>query len=158
MHPRIASLVEQYDRGGLSRRELIKGLSLLMAGGATTAQAQPAQPAPPASLRGTRIDHVSVLVSDMQKSAAFYQNVFGLTALSEDKPNQILRLGRDRTIVSLRHEPPMVGVVDHFAIAVEGFNRQAVTEQLKQHGLTPQENIQYGFYVKDPDGAVVQVV
>jgi hypothetical protein len=52
----------------------------------------------------------------------------------------------------------MVGVVDHFAIAVEGFNRQAVTEQLKQHGLTPQENIQYGFYVKDPDGAVVQVV
>lgn len=152
MDPRIASLVEQYDRGGLSRRELIKGLSLLVAGGATAAQAQPA------SLKGTRIDHVSVLVSDMPRSAAFYQNVFGLTALSEDKPNQILRLGRDRTIVSLRHEPPMVGVVDHFAIAVEGFNRQAVTEQLKQHGLTPQENVQYGFYVKDPDGAVVQVV
>ena len=155
MDTRIASLVEQYERGGLSRRELIKGLSLLVAGGATPAQAQTAAPAP---LRGTRIDHVSVLVSDMQKSGAFYQNVFGLTALSEDKPNQILRLGRDRTIVSLRHEPPMVGVVDHFAIAVEGFNRQAVTEQLKQHGLTPQENIQYGFYVRDPDGAVVQVV
>lgn len=155
MDPRIASLVDQYERGGLSRRELIKGLSLLVAGGATAAQAQTATPAP---LRGTRIDHVSVLVSNMQKSAAFYQNVFGLTTLSEDKPNQILRLGRDRTIVSLRHEPPMVGVVDHFAIAVEGFNRQAVTEQLKQHGLTPQENIQYGFYVKDPDGAVVQVV
>ena len=155
MDTRIASLVDQYERGGLSRRELIKGLSLLVAGGATAAQAQTPSPAP---LRGTRIDHVSVLVSDMQKSAAFYQKVFGLTALSEDKPNQILRLGRDRTIVSLRHEPPMVGVVDHFAIAVEGFNRQAVTEQLKQQGLTPQENIQYGFYVRDPDGAVVQVV
>jgi catechol 2,3-dioxygenase-like lactoylglutathione lyase family enzyme len=155
MDTRIASLVDQYERGGLSRRELIKGLSLLAAGGATASHAQTTAPAP---LRGTRIDHVSVLVSDMQKSAAFYQQVFGLTALSEDKPNQILRLGRDRTIVSLRHEPPMVGVVDHFAIAVEGFNRQAVTEQLKQHGLTPQENIQYGFYVKDPDGAVVQVV
>ena len=155
MDTRIASLVDQYERGGLSRRELIGGLSLLVAGGTIAAQAQPPSPAP---LRGTRIDHVSVLVSDMQRSAAFYQNVFGLTALSEDKPNQILRLGRDRTIVSLRHEPPMVGVVDHFAIAVEGFNRQAVTEQLKQHGLTPQENVQYGFYVKDPDGAVVQVV
>ena len=156
METRIASLVDQYERGGLSRRELIKGLSLLV-GGATAAQAQPAAPTP-ASLKGTRIDHVSVLVSDMQRSAAFYQNVFGLTALSEDKPNQILRLGRDRTIVSLRHEPPMVGVVDHFAIAVEGFNQQSVTQQLKQHGLTPQQNIQFGFYVKDPDGAVVQVV
>src|SRR5262245_5538211 len=101
METRIASLVEQFERGGLSRRELIKGLSLLVASGATAAQAQPA------SLRGTRIDHVSVLVSDMPRSAAFYQSVFGLTTLSEDKPNQILRLGRDRTIVSLRHEPPM---------------------------------------------------
>jgi catechol-2,3-dioxygenase len=155
MDSRIASLVDQYERGGLSRRELIKGLSLLVAGGVTAAHAQTASPAP---LRGTRIDHVSVLVSDMQKSAAFYQNVFGLTALSEDTPNQILRLGRDRTIVSLRHEPPMVGVVDHFAIAVDGFNQQAATAQLKQHGLTAQQNIQYGFYVKDPDGAVVQVV
>jgi catechol 2,3-dioxygenase-like lactoylglutathione lyase family enzyme len=153
METRIASLVEQFEHGGLSRRELIAGLSLLVAASrATTADAQPA------SLRGTRIDHVSVLVSDMQRSVAFYQSVFGMTALSEDKPNQILRLGRGRTIVSLRREPPMTGVVDHFAIAVEGFNRQAVTEQLKPHGLTTQENIQYGFYVKDPDGVVVQIV
>ena len=153
METPIASLVEQFERGGLSRRDLIKGLSLLVAaGGATAATAQPA------ALKGTRIDHVSVLVSDMARSAAFYQSVFGLTALSEDKPNQILRLGRDRTIVSLRHEPPMTGVVDHFAIAVDGFDRQAVTEQLKPHGLTTQENIQYGFYVKDPDGVVVQIV
>ena len=155
MDTRVASLVEQFERGGMTRRELITGLSLLVAGAAGGAAVATAQPA---SLKGTRIDHVSVLVSDMQRSAAFYQNVFGLTALSEDKPNQILRLGRDRTIVSLRHEPPMVGVVDHFAIAVDGFNRQAVTEQLKQHGLTTQENVQYGFYVRDPDGAVVQIV
>jgi catechol-2,3-dioxygenase len=154
METRIASLIEQFERGGLNRRQLIQGLSMLVAaaGAGTTAAAQ----AP--SLRGTRIDHVSVLVADLQRSATFYQSVFGMKALSEDKPNQILRLGNDRTIVSLRHEPPMTGVVDHFAIAVEGFNRQTVTEQLKQHGLTPQENVQYGFYVKDPDGMVVQVV
>ena len=163
MDTEITSLVTQFEQGGLSRRQLIQRLSLLVA----IAQAAPAaaqstaanaQPAPPAPLRGTRIDHVSVLVADLAKSAAFYQSVFGMTTLSEDKPNQILRLGRDRTIVSLRHEGDARGVVDHFAIAVDGFNRQATTEQLKQHGLTPQENIQYGFYVKDPDGMIVQVV
>jgi catechol 2,3-dioxygenase-like lactoylglutathione lyase family enzyme len=153
MDTTIATLIEQFERGGLTRRQLIQGLSLLVA----AAQAAPAA-AQPASLHGTRIDHVSVLVADLQRSAAFYQSVFGLMPISEDKPNQILRLGRDRTIVSLRHEGNASGVVDHFAIAVENFNRQTVTEQLKQHGLTPQENIQYGFYVKDPDGAIVQVV
>ena len=148
----IADLVNRFEGGRLTRRQLIQGLSMLMATGSS-----PASAAQAAGLRGTGIDHVSILVEDLQRSATFYQNVFGMTPLSEDKPNQILRLGMKRTIVSLRHEGT-AGVVDHFAISVENFNREAVTEQLKQHGLTPQQNVQFGFHVKDPDGAVVQVV
>ena len=149
----ITGLVEQFEHGRLTRRELIQGLSLLMA------SAVPAAPAAQtSSLHGTGIDHVSILVSDMTRSAAFYQSVFGMTPISEDKPNQILRLGMKRTIVSLRHEPPTTGIVDHFSISVENFNRDAVTRELQSHGLTPQNNIQFGFHVKDPDGVVVQVV
>ena len=147
----ISDLVSRYDAGRLTRRQLIQGLSMLVAGGASAAQAQPA------GLTATGIDHVSILVADLQRSATFYQNVFGMKPLSEDKPNQILRLGAKKTIVSLRHEPP-IGIVDHFAISVENFNREAVTERLAAHGLTPQQNVQYGFYIKDPDGAVVQIV
>jgi hypothetical protein len=62
-----------------------------------------------------------------------------------------------RAIVSLRQEAP-AGMVDHFAIGVESFNRDTVTSVLKQHGLTPQENLEFGFHVKDPDGANVQIV
>ena len=36
--------------------------------------------------------------------------------------------------------------------------REAVTAQLKQRGLVPQQNVQYGFHIKDPDGVVVQIV
>jgi hypothetical protein len=78
-----------------------------------------------------------------------------MTPLSEDKPNQILRLGMKRTIVSLRREGP-TGIVDHFAISVENFNREAVTQQLSQHALTPQQNVQFGFHIKDPDGELVE--
>jgi catechol 2,3-dioxygenase-like lactoylglutathione lyase family enzyme len=147
----ISDLIGRFESGALTRRQLIQGLSMLAAGGASAASAQPA------GLHATGIDHVSILVNDMARSAAFYQSVFGMTQVSEDKPNQILRLGGKRTIVSLRHEPP-AGIVDHFAISVENFNREAVTERLKEHGLTPQQNVQYGFYVKDPDGVVVQIV
>jgi len=149
----IAELVSRFERGAVTRRQLIQGLSMLLA---TTAPSA-VKAAQTGGLRGTGIDHVSILVADLQRSAAFYQSVFGMTPLSEDKPNQILRLGMKRTIVSLRHEGAP-GIVDHFAISVENFNREAVTEQLKQHGLTPQQNVQFGFHVKDPDGAVVQVV
>jgi catechol 2,3-dioxygenase-like lactoylglutathione lyase family enzyme len=148
----ISDLVSRFESGRLTRRQLVKGLSMMMAGGSSVAGAAQAT-----GLRGTGIDHVSVLVNDMQRSAAFYQNVFGLTQVSEDKPNQILRLGAKQTIVSLRHEGP-AGVVDHFAISVENFNRQAVTDKLATHGLTPQQNVQFGFHIKDPDGVVVQIV
>ena len=149
----VDDLVRRFERGALTRRQVVQGLLTLVAG-AGTSHAEAAQAG---SLRGTGIDHVSILVTDLQRSAAFYQRVFGMTPVSEDKPNQILRLGTNRTIVSLRHEGPS-GIIDHFAISVENFNRDAVTEQLKQHGLTPAQNVQFGFHVTDPDGVVVQVV
>jgi hypothetical protein len=33
-----------------------------------------------------------------------------------------------------------------------------VTRTLQQHGLKPDENWQYGYYVKDPDGVNVQLL
>ena len=149
----IADLVNRFEVGGLTRRQLIQGLSMLMAASAVPA----AGAAQTGELHGAGIDHVSILVDDLQRSAAFYQRVFGITPLSEDKPNQILRLGMKRTIVSLRHEGP-AGVIDHFAITVENFNRETVTQRLASHGLTPQQNVQFGFHIKDPDGVVVQIV
>ena len=150
----IDDLVRRFELGAVTRRQLIQGLSTLVVGATAASRADAAQAG---GLRGTGIDHVSILVNDLQRSATFYQSVFGMTPVSEDKPNQILRLGMKRTIVSLRHEGPS-GVADHFAISVENFNRDAVTEQLKQHGLTPQQNVQFGFHIKDPDGVVVQIV
>jgi catechol 2,3-dioxygenase-like lactoylglutathione lyase family enzyme len=154
----IAQLVNRFESGGLTRRELIGSLTALVtiSGGSPPAAAQKA------GLTATGIDHTSVLVTDLQRSAEFYGRVFGLRTVSEDTANRILRLGTagtgvGSTIVSLRQQTPP-GVIDHFAISVENFNRDAVTQVLKQHGLTPAQNIEFGFHIKDPDGAVVQIV
>src|ERR1041384_874656 len=96
----ITDLVSRFERGALSRRQLIQALSMLVAAGPAAGAVAAQTP----GLQGTGIDHVSVVVSDMPRSTAFYQRVFGMTQVSEDKPNQILRLGNQRTIVSLRHE------------------------------------------------------
>ena len=143
----VSDLLIRFERGALSRRELIGALALLASAGATSA----------ATLKGASINHVSVLVTDMARSIDFYGRVFGLTLVNEDKANKIARLGAGgKILVSLRIEPPP-GVIDHFAIGVEGFNRDAVTADLKGFGLTPADNIQFGFHVRDPDGAVVQI-
>jgi catechol 2,3-dioxygenase-like lactoylglutathione lyase family enzyme len=146
----ISDLVDEYERGRVTRRELIHALAMLAVAGAGTA-------ASAAPLRSGSINHVSVLVTDMARSIDFYNRVFGLSVQNEDKANRIARLGiGGKVLVSLRVEPPP-GLIDHFAIGVEGFNREAVTKELQAMGLTPSENLEFGFHVKDPDGANVQI-
>ena len=55
----IADLVGRFERGRLSRRELIQALAVVAAAGAGT-------PASAAPLRSGSINHVSVLVTDMK--------------------------------------------------------------------------------------------
>jgi catechol 2,3-dioxygenase-like lactoylglutathione lyase family enzyme len=159
VEPIINAMVERFERGRLSRRELIHGLSLLVA--ATQVKAAPSDTIQPmdktATIAAAGIDHVSVLVSDLERSATFYRNLFGLTVLSEDKEHGILRLGSKHVIISIRKEKPY-GTVDHFGVRVENFNKDAVTHTLQEHGLKPDENWQYGYYVKDPDGMNVQLL
>ena len=83
--------------------------------------------------------------------------MFGLTIVSEDKPNEIVRQGAAKVLVSLHHKSP-TGLVDHFAIGVEKFNREAVTRELKDRGANPENNLDAGFHIKDPEGISVQIV
>ncbi|MBV8846912.1 MAG: VOC family protein [Bryobacterales bacterium] len=154
MHSIISNLLHRFDRGSLTRRELAEGLSILAAAAATGSVAQ----AQDSGLKATKVDHVSIQVTDLPRAIAFYQKTFGLAIVSEDKPNEIVRLGSGRAVlVSLHHKNP-AGIVDHYALGVQNFNRDAVTRQLKDLGLTPEDNLDAGFHVKDPEGMSVQIV
>ncbi len=150
----IADLVRRFDDGNLSRRDLIHGLSVLAAAGTGAAPAQAQTTTPFVS---TGIDHISIQVSNLERSIEFYQTIFGLSIINQDVDNAIVRMGRDRIIVSLHAKAP-TGIVDHYAIAIEGFDRDSVTQALAEHGYEAQQNLDYGFYVRDPEGIPVQMV
>jgi catechol 2,3-dioxygenase-like lactoylglutathione lyase family enzyme len=151
----ISDLVTRYESGGLSRRDLIQPLTMLVA----TASAKGAdEPAAPTRLECSGVDHVSVRVKDLKRSAEFYQSLFGLEPRGEDKEHRILRLGKGRhVIVSLRQDEPY-GQIDHFGLKIDDFNKEAATKLLTARGLTPKEDWEYGYYVRDPDNAVVQML
>jgi len=154
MEAMISNLVSRFERGALTRRELVQGLAMLTAASGTASEGQVAD----VGIKAAKIDHVSIQVTDLPRAIAFYQNLFGLTVVSEDKPNEIVRFGAaGKVLVSLHHKSP-TGLVDHFAIGVEKFNKESVTRELKARGATPEENIDAGFHIKDPEGIGVQIV
>jgi predicted enzyme related to lactoylglutathione lyase len=154
MEAMISDLVKRFEKGALSRRQLVQGLAMLTAGGAMVAEAEAQVP----GLKAIKVDHVSIQVTDLPRAVAFYQKVFGLAVNGEDKPNEIVRLGgAGKTLVSLHHKSP-TGVVDHFALGVEGFNKDAVTAKMKALGLEATDNLDAGFHIVDPEGMSVQIM
>jgi len=154
MESEVTKLVDEFEEGKITRRGLIQGLTAIAATGAAGTAA--AQQTP---FESTIIDHISVQVEALAPSIAFYQNIFGLTVLNQDEPNKIVRMGPagGRIIVSL-HEKGPTGIVDHYAIAIRNFNQEQVTSALAAQGLQAQNNLDYGFYVRDPAGIPVQIV
>ena len=144
MESTISNLLKTYENGKLSRRNLVRGLALLAAGsGAARA----------AGFQGVAIDHVSVYVSDLQRSTEFYQRVFG-GVVQVREGNNAITLGKGRVVLR-KGMPP--GKVDHFALGVENFNRESVMADLKSRGAAPLEETDFGLHVKDPDGFRVQL-
>lgn len=150
----IDDMVLRYETGRLSRRELIRGLAMLAAAGPALAADSP--PAPP--LPATGIDHICVRVQDLERSTQFYGALFGVAPLSEDKEHRIVRLGIGKHVmVSLRQDEPY-GTIDHFCIKVDGFKKDVAARVLQKRGLSTYEDWEYGFYIRDPDNAVVQML
>jgi catechol 2,3-dioxygenase-like lactoylglutathione lyase family enzyme len=147
----ISDLLSRFEKGAMSRRELVGGLAMLAASGTTAGAAQQEL-----DFRNANIDHVSIQVADLQRSIDFYQKMFGFSVVSEDKPLGIVRLGTNRTLVSLNHQSP-AGIVDHFAIGVPRFTKESAARYAMQRGATPLDDPYAGLHVKDPDGINVQI-
>jgi catechol 2,3-dioxygenase-like lactoylglutathione lyase family enzyme len=160
MEPVIAQMVNNFEHGKLSRRQLVEGLAaLVVATGGAAAGARSALAATPEPLPATNVDHVSILVKDLEASTKFYETVFNLEGISADKEHKILRMapkGTRHAVVSLRQQEPY-GTVDHFALGLAGFDKDATTARLKEHGLKAEENLEYGYFVRDLDGYPVQM-
>ena len=142
----ISRLLEAYEKGKMSRRDLVQGLTLLAASSGTASAA---------GFQGNSVNHISLYVSNLQRSTDFYQRAFGCAVNKRDGNNQLV-LGKNFLV--LRPGNP-AGKVDHFAIGVDGFNKDAVTADLKSRGATPidQQGGDFGFHVVDPDGFPVQI-
>jgi catechol 2,3-dioxygenase-like lactoylglutathione lyase family enzyme len=142
----ISRLLEAYEKGKMSRRELVQGLALVAATAETAAAA---------GFQGNSINHISLYVSNLDRSTDFYQRTFGCKVNKREGNNQLV-FGKNFLV--LRPGNP-AGKVDHFAIGVDNFKKDAVTADLKERGANPidQQGGNFGFHVVDPDGFPVQI-
>jgi catechol 2,3-dioxygenase-like lactoylglutathione lyase family enzyme len=176
----ISSLLQDFEAGKLTRRQLIQALALgVVAGPAALAAAQtPAEkssiPAPRsrASWKTVCLDHVSYAVSDYRRSTAFYRDLMGWEILHDDGQKQCsMKIGDVGGIIVRNRagyldaaggatQPAITGVIDHISWGVEPWDTAKVKAELEKRGLDPKPDMNgkfQSFHVHDPDGWDLQI-
>jgi catechol 2,3-dioxygenase-like lactoylglutathione lyase family enzyme len=150
----ISGLISRFQKGSLSRRDLVQALTILAASGTAVGAAAGAQEE--LDFKAANIDHVSIHVADLKRSVQFYQNMFGFAVVSQDQAQGITRLGNGKVLVSLNNGKA-AGTIDHFAIGIPRFDAQSGRQYFTQRGAMPLQGDYAGFHIKDPDGVNVQI-
>lgn len=177
METLIARLIDDFERGTMTRRDLIRSLAVLAAAPAAAA-AQTSSPAPipqafePTGWKTVALDHISYAVSDYRRSAAFYRDLMGWTIRNDNGTSQatldinglgsiIIRNRRERTAGGPAERPAVTGVINHISWGISPWDTEKVEAALKARGLAPRPDMVgddfKSFHVLDPDGWDLQI-
>lgn len=181
----IASLLNDFESGKMSRRQLVQSLAMVAIAGPAAAAGVAQSAAPQAPWKTVRLDHISYAVSDYKRSAAFYSSLMGWEIANDNGTNQAtLKIGDVGEIIirntrpapaaptgaaaparqapDVRGDrPPVTGVINHISWGVTPWDTEGVKTELEKRGLNPRPDMQgsdfKSWHVLDPDGWDLQI-
>jgi catechol 2,3-dioxygenase-like lactoylglutathione lyase family enzyme len=113
--------------------------------------------------RVTQIDHVSVLITDVERSRRFYRDVLGLKEIAKPRTFDFVVLWFDlgnQQLHLLRKDQPDAISPRHFALRVP--DAAAARAYFRSHGLRPEETTPIPlcdrFFLADPDGNRIEII
>jgi catechol 2,3-dioxygenase-like lactoylglutathione lyase family enzyme len=113
----------------LTRRTLLA--SLPAAAAASRVLGQAAAPIP-----AKKLNQMTLVVSDLQRSLDFYQGLFGMPVQARQGSTVLLRVGSGPQFLALKAtEDGAKPGYSHFGISVNGFNAEQVLKNLIAHGV-----------------------
>jgi catechol 2,3-dioxygenase-like lactoylglutathione lyase family enzyme len=156
MENMIAKLLDDFERGRMTRRQLIKSLAVV---GAVAADAIPASAENSKGFRAVAVNHISYQVNDYAKTRDFYADLLGMKVAGDTGTQCNLVFGDTNTFVIPRNAPPGSAPprIDHIAYTIEHWDKNAVKAELERRGLDPRPDTDNSFHIKDPNGFDLQI-
>ena len=155
MQPDITeTLVEDFERGVLSRRQLVSRLMGLGAALTAMQRTAGASQAEGATFQATGLSHVALNVHSVSTSRDWYIKHLGLKVVMENgEENCFLGSEGGFFLTLFKGEHPGL---NHYCYTIKGYDADKAEETLKAAGLKPRREGNR-VYFPDPDGITVQV-
>jgi hypothetical protein len=174
----VATKLDEFDRGRISRRRLIETLTLA----ATSAYAADAAKAQAPGLKVALVNHISYSCPNFRQAGDWYSKVFNLDQVGLKETEVTLpfgKMGEQPYNVSAKDvpltfiisraidrpanprnagRPKPEAVIDHVAYTVADFNRERAKAELIAMGVkNVREGGPYSLHLDDPFGFDVQI-
>jgi catechol 2,3-dioxygenase-like lactoylglutathione lyase family enzyme len=153
----INNLLNDFENGKMSRRQLVQSLAL------TTVAATAGTPAIAADanakhFQAQTVNHISYGTGDYGKIRDFYSDLLGMKVIQDSGKQAIMKFG-DSLLIA-RTSSSGKPEVDHICYTLANWDEKAVEAELKRRGLDPKLDTggnQHTFHVKDPAGYDLQI-
>jgi hypothetical protein len=156
MEQMISHLLESFEQGRMTRRELVAGLAgltsaLAAAAGAETAEtALPGETAP--TFRVRAINHLALRSTDVARARDWYRDHLGMTVTRDSASSCFLSFDQGFLAIFRGEQAGL----DHFCFSVPDYDPDAVMTILEKGGFNPRRQGNR-IYFDDPDGLEVQL-
>jgi catechol 2,3-dioxygenase-like lactoylglutathione lyase family enzyme len=149
----ITSMVEHFAAGRITRRELVSGLSALVAaaaaGSAEIARAQQRR----GTFQALGLNHLALRVTDLDRSQAFYERHLGMTRIPSTVESPRLMACGPHVLNLFKAAQPQM---DHVCFTVPDYDSKDAANRLRSQGIVPDVEADRVHFL-DPDGYKLQV-
>lgn len=151
----IEQLVNSFEHGHSTRREMIAGLGALVAGAAVAGRASAATAtggdAP--TFEAVGLNHIALDVTDVNRSREWYVKHLGMTVRRQNgEENCFMDCGPHFLALFKSSKAGM----NHYCYSIKGYSAADAVKTLEAAGLQPTRR-ENRVYFPDPDGFTVQV-
>ena len=152
----VSGLLSDFENGRVSRRDLVKKLTMAAAVTAAGVPAIAKAAAPASPFKAISVNHISYNVADYAKSRDFYSELLGMTVSKDNGKQALLSFGDSILVVRNARTPEAKGTIDHMAYAIANWDEAKVKAELERRGHTPRKD-NSSWHIKDPDGFDIQI-
>src|SRR5213594_3309557 len=119
----IDQLLQDFERGRMTRRQLIRTVAAVAASSAVGSAAVLADPK---GFRAVAVNHISYQVADYAKTRDFYAGLFGMKVTGDNGRQCNLSFGNTFLMPRNVRQGRTAPLVDHIAYTIETWDKNAV--------------------------------
>jgi catechol 2,3-dioxygenase-like lactoylglutathione lyase family enzyme len=156
METQISRIVQDYESGQITRRQLLTRLGammVLLGGGAGARAAESAAGTTGSTFEATSLNHIALHVTDVARSRDFYVKHLGMKVSRDSGTSAFLTCGNNFVALFRGDRPGM----DHYCYSVKNYDVAAAEEKLRMAGMEDIRRTSGRIYFSDPDRLTVQL-